>query len=53
MSGAGHVTVPGTSTYTVIFPVTPSAHYYVQVISMLVSGQNVPGNIRERYAIGK
>ena len=51
MSGAGHVTVPGTSTYTVIFPVTPSAHYYVQVISMLVSGQNVPGNIREVSAL--
>lgn len=47
MSGAGHVIVPGTSTYTVIFPITPAAHYYVQVISMLVSGQNVPGNIRE------
>ena len=51
MSGAGHVIVPGTSTYTVIFPVIPSAHYYVQVISMLVSGQNVPGNIREVSAL--
>lgn len=45
MSGYNYVTVSGTSSYTILFPVTPATTYYVQVLSILSSNQVVAGKI--------
>ncbi|MCL4451903.1 MAG: PEGA domain-containing protein [Candidatus Thermoplasmatota archaeon] len=45
MSGYNYVVVSGTSSYTVLFPVTPATTYYVQVLSILSSNQVVAGKI--------
>ncbi|EQD28944.1 membrane protein, partial [mine drainage metagenome] len=45
MSGFSYVVVPATASYTVLFPVTPAATYYVQVLSVLASNQIVASKI--------
>jgi len=45
MSGFSYVVVPATSSYTILFPVTPAATYYVQVLSILASNQIVASKI--------
>lgn len=45
MSGYNYVVVSGTSSYTILFPVTPASTYYVQVLSILSSNQVVAGKI--------
>ena len=45
MSGYSNVVVSGSSSYTILFPVTPATTYYVQILSILSSNQIVPGKI--------
>ncbi len=45
MSGYNYVTVSGSSSYTILFPVTPATTYYVQILSILSSNQVVAGKI--------